>query len=334
MLTRYSHSKQVKSRCHIAHAWTAMFLVVATLAGCGSPQRFEFTRIEMGVQCRVVIYGTDRASTENAAAGAFAEVARLDAIMSDYRADSELSRLSASDPGTAVHVSPDLYSILVTAQEISRASDGAFDVTVGPLVTLWRTARRAQRLPTAEEVAAARERVGWKRIQLDAHHHAVQLARSGMKLDLGAIAKGYAAQRAVDLLRTRGFPRSLVALSGDIVVGDAPPGKPGWTIATPEGGPLVLQRVGVSTSGDDRQYVEIDGMRYAHIVDVRTGLGVVGHRATCTVIAPRGEWADALSTTGYVLGREGWAGLEAAFPGCRAMWGTEPEDPASRAHAR
>lgn len=323
MLTRNSHSgRPVPRRLH-SQALAAIFLCLMALAGCASPKRFEFTRIEMGVQCRIVVYGQNQASTENVAAAAFAEVARLDAIMSDYRPESEVSRLSRAKEGELVLASAELQSVLNSARYVSIASDGAFDVTAGPLVALWRTARREGRLPQPEELSAAKDLVDWRYIEVDLARFSVFTKKKGVKVDLGAIAKGYAAQHAVEVLTALKHPRCMVALSGDIVVGDAPPAKPGWLVTTPSGERLTLTNCGVSTSGDDRQYVEIDGIRYSHIIDTRTGLGAVGPRPTCTVIAPRGEWADALSTAGYLVGRDGWEKLEREFPRSRVIWGPE-----------
>ncbi len=328
MLTRDSHSKRSSARRQSVQALAANVLCLVALSGCASPRRFEFTRIQMGVQCRIVIYGADRASTEKAAAAAFEEVARLDGIMSDYRPESEVSRLSQARQGEVVPISADLAHVLTTARRISQLSDGAFDVTAGPSVALWRRARMEGRLPQADELESARRLVGWRLYSTSfsgerAYFHA---EISGLRIDLGGIAKGYAAQHAVDVLRTHKHPRSMVAMSGDIVVGDAPPGKPGWTIATPGGERLVLANCGVSTSGDERQHVEIDGVRYAHIIDPRTGLGAIAPRPSCTVIAQSGEWADALATAGYLVGPGGWEKLERAFPGTRVVW--SPDEPA------
>jgi thiamine biosynthesis lipoprotein len=279
----------------------------------------------MGVQCRIVVYGADRASTEKAASAAFEEIARLDAMMSDYRPDSQVSRLSQAPMGEMVPIDAELAHVLTTARRISRASDGAFDVTAGPYVALWRRARKEGRSPRAEELEAAKRLVGWRRYSTvilgqQAHFFA---DAPGVKIDLGGIAKGYAAQHAAEVLGALKHPRSMVAMSGDIVVGDAPPGTHGWTITTPGGERLVVTNCAVSTSGDERQYLEIGGVRYAHIIDPRTGLGAIAPRPSCTVIAPRGEWADALATAGYLVGREGWERLEREFPGTRVVWGPD-----------
>jgi thiamine biosynthesis lipoprotein len=228
--------------------------------------------------------------------------------MSDYLSTSELMRLCAKAGGNPVKVSGSLFFVLSRAQEVSRHSDGAFDVTVGPVVRLWRRARKTQRLPDAEKLKAALALVGYKNVVLDQKAQTVKLLKPGMKLDLGGIAKGYAADEALKVLAKHGLKQALVAAGGDIAVSDAPPGKPGWTIEiapieAKKEGPrkLVLANAAVSTSGDAEQFVEIGGKRYSHIVDPKTGLGLVG-RMSATVVAPNGITADSLTKVVAVLG--------------------------------
>jgi thiamine biosynthesis lipoprotein len=274
------------------------------------PERFEFESKHMGTTFRIVLYAADRPTAEAAAQAGFARVAELDRIMSDYDAKSELMRLCrASDeaPGRPVAVSADLFEVLKQAEMVSKQSDGAFDVTVGPLVQLWRLARRTQRLPDEKELAEAKVRVGYKKVVLNARDRTVTLKVPGMRLDLGGIAKGYAADAVLALLREKyAITRALVAASGDITCGDPPPGRNGWVVdvtpiaknRTPR--KLTLVRCAVSTSGDLEQFVEINGVRYSHILDPKTGLGLTGRRSA-TVIAPRGIQADSLTKVASVL---------------------------------
>jgi thiamine biosynthesis lipoprotein len=251
-----------------------------------------------------VLYAPDAAAAKRAADAAFARVAELDAVMSDYKKDSELMRLCrafAAEVREPVPVGEDLFAVLTKAQELSEASGGAFDVTVGPVVQLWRLARRTQRLPDKDELAAALAKVGYKKVRLDPKNRTVQLLTPGMQLDLGGIAKGYAADEALKLLREKfGLTRALVAAAGDITCGDPPPDRDAWVvdIAPIAKGQkprtLKLANAAVSTSGDLEQFVEIDGVRYSHVVDPRTGLGVTGRRSV-TVIAPKGVQADSLT---------------------------------------
>ncbi len=278
----------------------------------------------MGVPTRVVVYAQSPEIARDAAAGAFERIGRLDQVMSDYRPDSELMRLCAAPAGTAVPISDDLFRVLSVAQCLNRASDGAFDVTIGPSVLLWRRARKSHQLPSEAELAAARALAGADLLTLSTTPPptTATLAKAGMKLDLGGIGKGYAAQAAVDFLCVRGLPRCLVALSGDIAVGDPPPGAPGWRIAVSSGTGreedqvVTLRNAAVSTSGGTEQFVEIGGRRYAHILDPRTGLGLTDCR-TATVIAPRGELSDALATIACILPPERFSLVLKRFPGAR-----------------
>jgi thiamine biosynthesis lipoprotein len=271
--------------------------------------RFRFEEPHMGTRFQIILYAPDRVTAQKAARAAFARVAALNAILSDYQPTSELMRLCAQAGGPPVPVSAELFAVLKRAQEVSARSDGAFDVTVGPVVRLWRRARKTQRLPPPEKLAAARALVGYKNVRLNDKARTVQLLKAGMLLDLGGIAKGHAADEALAVLRRHGISRALVAAGGDIAVGDPPPGKPGWAVAiagldgkVPDRH-LLLANAAVSTSGDAEQYVEIDGKRYSHIVDPRTGLGLVG-RMSATVVAPTGIQSDSLTKVVAVLGPE------------------------------
>ena len=253
--------------------------------------------------------------------------------MSDYDAASELNRLAAQSPTkTPVEVSEDLFRVLRRSEEISKASEGAFDITVGPLTKLWRRARRQKELPPADLFAAAREAVGWKSVRLGESRR-VELLLPGMRLDLGGIAKGDAADQALAMLRRRGFSRATVNASGNIAIGEPPPGESGWKIAMlpneapgknegkidPQTKPPVarfflLKNCGIATSGDAFQYVEIEGKRYSHILDPKTGLGL-STSASATILAPDAITADALATAACVLGPERGIALLEAFPG-------------------
>jgi thiamine biosynthesis lipoprotein len=280
-------------------------------AGCATQpterlSRYEFERPEMGVPFRIVLYAPSEAIANEAAEAAFKRVSDLNDIMTDYEYDSELSRLGrTSGTETKVKVSDELWTVLQKSQKISKASAGAFDVTVGPLVQIWRKARREKKLPTVETIEKARARVGYTNIVLK--DDTVELKARDMRLDLGAIAKGYAADEALKILRNHGIKSALAAASGDMALGDAPPGEKGWKIQLLEARDqrgqafLVLHNCGVATSGDLFQFVEIDGKRYSHIVDPHTGIGLTD-RSLVTVFAKNGITADGLSTTISVMG--------------------------------
>ena len=273
--------------------------------------RFTFTEVHMGTEFKIILYAPDKETAGKAATAAYARIASLDATMTDYNPASELMRLCAKSGGDPVHVSDELFFVLSQAQETSRISDGAFDATVGPVVRLWRQARRTQRMPDSEKLAAARALVGWKNVVLDEKAHTVRLLKAGMQLDLGGIAKGYAADEGIAVLKKQGVMHALVAAGGDIAVSGAPPDADGWKIAiaplqedaNTEGPYLTLHDAAVSTSGDANQFVEIDGKRYSHIIDPNTGLGLVG-RMSGAVVAPHGIIADSHTKIVCVLGPE------------------------------
>jgi len=265
----------------------------------------------MGVAARIVLYAPDDATARRAARAAYARMALLEDIMSDYRPESEVRRLAAR-AGAAVPVSGDLFVVLARAVDLWRRSDGAFDPTVGPFVELWRAARRTGRLPPRAELDAAARRVGSDKVHLDSVARTVRLDAPGMRIDLGGIAKGYILDRALDALRAQGVTRALLEAGGDIVLGDAPPGRRGWRIALPEGD-TILANHAVSTSGDTEQFVIIGGVRYSHVIDPRTGMGLTSRREA-TVVAPDGVTADGLATALTVLDDERGARLLHSFP--------------------
>lgn len=293
--------------------------IILTVAGLANPVhgrldpepvRFEFAETHMGTQFRIVLYAADKVAAERASQAAFRRVAELNGIMSDYLPESELMRLCKRAGGPAVAVSSDLFAVLARSAEISRITDGNFDVTVGPVVRLWRRSRRSQLLPDEKELAAAKALVDYRLVTLDPVGRTVRLAKPGMMLDLGGIAKGFAAEAAQKVLKQHGITRALVAAGGDIALSGPPPGKGGWSVGISrvpgepgEGPTLVLHDCGVSTSGDAEQFVEIGGKRYSHIVNPRTGLGLTDSWQV-TVIAPDATTSDGMTKVLCVLGPE------------------------------
>jgi FAD:protein FMN transferase len=300
-------------------------VAIGALGGCVRPalQRFEYTRLCMGVRTQIVLYAEDEHAASEAAAAAFERIGQLDAVMSDYRRDSELNRLCDRAGSGPIRASEDVFDVLSQSLAVSRASDGAFDVSIGPLVQLWRQARADHALPPSTTIDDARRLVNFRNIVLIERDHTVTLLKPGMRLDLGGIGKGYAAQRAVDLFRARGVTACLVALAGDIAVGDPPPHERGWRIEVHQQSQahsrwLILRNAAVSTSGDTEQFTEIHGVRYSHLIDPRTGLGVTS-RIAVTVVASRGEIADGLSSAACVSGPEKIPSLIQSFHGSAAI---------------
>lgn len=279
-------------------------------------KRYEFSRVEMAVPFKLVLYAPDAVVATQAARAAFDRIADLNRIMSDYDAESELRRLCAtSGEGKAVPVSEDLWAVLRAADRFSRLSDGAFDVTIGPAVRLWRRSKRLHQLPKPDELAAARALVDYRLVRFDDRNHAVELLRAGMRLDLGGIAKGYAGDEALRTLARHGIRRALVDAGGGVVLGDPPPERDGWRVGIasieadqPPTHCAVLANCSIATSGDAWQFVEIDAKRYSHILDPKTALGLTVRRSA-TVVAPDGTTADALATAVVVLGPERGAAL-------------------------
>jgi thiamine biosynthesis lipoprotein len=283
-------------------AWSAL------PAKAGSLKPYEFSLIRMGTSFRIVLYSSDPNLASQAASEAFERVEQLEQIFSDYREDSELLRVCRKASQSPQLVSSELFQVLKSSLYFSELSDGAFDVTIGPVVKLWREARRNKRLPDAEQLSNARQAVGYQNIVLDPTARTVFLKRDDMRLDLGAIAKGYATDQALRVLESYGIRSALVDGGGDLSLGDSPPGTRGWDIQihTWTGEPatehpwLQLHNVAIATSGDAFQYLEAKGQHFSHIINPSEGLGLRDSVST-TVIAPDGTTADALATTLSIL---------------------------------
>lgn len=309
-------------------------LWLTSIAKGEGPERFQFREPHLGTIVDLTLYAPSETVANDSARAAFARIEELNRILSDYNPDSEVMRLCrTAGTGQVVPVSQELFDVLAKSNEISRQTDGAFDVSIGPVVKLWRAARRQKKLPAEDQLAAARELVDWREIRLDAKARTVELRKKGMLLDFGGIAKGYIADQTRAVLVQRGIRQCLVAVAGDIAVGDAPPGRDGWRIGVapldkPDGQPsryLRLANCSVSTSGDAFQFVEIAGVRYSHIVDPATGLGLT-HRSSVTVVAADGATSDGLDTALSVLGPERGMKLIEKSPGTAALFVLATDD--------
>lgn len=272
-------------------------------------QRYESVEPHMGTLYRIELYTSSTELAQEAFKAAFARVAQLDYELSDYKADSELNRATSAAVSNPVHISQDLATVLEAAQRLSVATGGAFDVTVGPLSKLWRTARKQGQLPSLAAISEARTRCGFRHLHLDAAAQTIKVDSPGMQLDLGAIAKGYAADEALVVLRKLDIQSALVAASGDLAFGDAPPDQPGWKIGVdsldtsdkPFTRILMLKNAAVSTSGGEEQHLDAGGKRYSHIINPQTGMGLESD-LTVTTIARHGLQADPAATAVSVLG--------------------------------
>ncbi len=287
------------------------------LLGCRSAERgverFEFRCPRMGTEFRIVLYAGSRPRAEQAARAVFARVRALEGIFSDYDPSSENERLARrSDAGAPTEVlaaSREFLELASFGQELARETDGAFDLTVGPLTRLWRQAARRGELPSEESAGRARAAVGYRGLETDRERGTVRFLAPGMRLDFGALAKGLAVDEALAVLRSFGIDRALVVGGGELRAGQAPPGRSGWNIElarlSGEGEPekLCVRELAVATSGDLERFVEVEGVRFSHILDPRSGESL-HERRLVTVLAPDALSADALATAISVLGVE------------------------------
>ena len=263
----------------------------------------------MGVDFRIDLYAGSEMAADSAFKAAFARIATLEQCMSNYRADSELSRLCTNaTKNKSIRVSDELWEVLVYAKRISYLSGGAFDVTIGRVTKLWRRARRQRELPTEQRIAGELEFVGFEKLVLNPSDQSVMIRTPGLLIDLGAIGKGYAADEAMRILEDLGITRAVVNASGDVRFGAPPPDSTGWPTGigalSAAGPPILLQsqsQGAVATSGDAFQFLEINGKRYSHILDPRSGMPVQV-RSSVSVWAATGMAADALASAVSVLG--------------------------------
>src|SRR5579859_1580452 len=280
-----------------------LFLLLLMGAAAGAPARqaartdtlrLESSVVAMGSAYSVAIYGEDRTRMEEAVDAAFAEVHRLDEMLSNYKPESELSevnRLAAEHP---VAVTPELFDLLAACVAYSRESEGAFDITVGPLMKVWGFYKGTGRLPHRAEVRGSLERVGYRNILLDPATRSVRFARPGIELDPGGIGKGYAVDRMIEVMKQYGIRTALVSASGSSIYGlGAPPGEKGWRVQIRDPkdenknvAEVYLNDESMSTSGNYEKFFRAEGKIYSHIMDPRTGWPAQGVLAV-SVVAPR-----------------------------------------------
>jgi thiamine biosynthesis lipoprotein len=274
---------------------------------------FEAVEPHMGTLIHITVHARNQQTAAIAFRAAFGRIHQLDEILSDYKPDSELNTICRTAVGQSIKVSEDLFRVLAASQQIAVESGGAFDVTLGPVIRLWRTARSQHQLPTPESLQQAGIRCGYRKLHLNDKDRSVLLDEAGMQLDLGGIAKGYAADEALAVIKAHGIHSALVAASGDLAFSDAPPGTRGWKIGLPSSEVLELSDAAVSTSGDTEQHLETTGKRYSHVIDPVTNMGVTSG-IVVTVVARRCIESDALSTAISVLGPEQGDNLLSKYP--------------------
>lgn len=281
-------------------------LVILAEAQAGTMERLRFERELMGTKFKVVCYAEDRLKAKAAVEDAFRVAENIERKASDYLPNSEVSKLADAEANVPITVSELLFGILDHSLNMAKATDGAFDPTLGSLTKIWRKTREIKKLPSEEVLKNARSCVGWKNLGLDHQKLTVEFYRDGIRLDLGGVAKGYAADLMFGTMLQHGFRQVMVAAGGDIRVGDAPPNREGWRIALQTHDRdkadevVVLVNAAISTSGDLYQWIEIDGIRYSHILDPKTGLGLT-NRVAAVVIADEAKLSDPLATACCVM---------------------------------
>ena len=271
---------------------------------------FTFSEKCMGTDFKIIIDDTNESTCQKVAKKAFEEAHRLNNIFSDYLADSEASVLSASSfndqDDEYLEISAELLKVLKFSRELSKDTSGDFDITIGPASRLWRIARFRESLPGPDKIKNALTRIGFNKILFHPSENKVRLDHKGMLLDFGGIAKGFAGDQMLTLLKDSGLNRSLIDAGGDLIIGQAPKGKPGWRVKIggekhPELPSLSLSNCAVATSGDTEQFAIIGGKAYSHIINPHTGIGL-NTRAQVTVIAKNGMIADSLASAALVSG--------------------------------
>jgi thiamine biosynthesis lipoprotein len=270
--------------------------------------RYAYSMQKMGSPFNIVLYADTKQMADSAAQESFKLVDSINLVCSDYDSSSELYKLRYAAVGIPIKVSPILFELIYIANKAYKDADGSFDITVGPLSRLWRSARRSQQFPTHAAINEARKRIGSNKIQIDSGAQTITFLHPNMQLDMGAIAKGYAADKVLALLQSHGITTALVDAGGDMVAFGMPPQKKGWTIGINVPGQqekllerkLVLSNKAVATSGDAFQFMLHEGKKYGHIIDPRTGYGVTFQR-NVTVVAPTATTADWLATACSIL---------------------------------
>jgi len=304
--------------------------IVSPCRGVDQDSLFHEYRPAMGTTVEIFLYAETPASAVELFEVAFQEIARVEEALSNYRATSEISRINSTAADRPIVTDPEVFGLIARALEYSRRTGGAFDVTVGPLVGAWGFFRGDGHYPSATALSEARAKVGWRHVVVDSAARSIRFLTPGLQLDLGGIGKGFALDRAASTLQRNGVGRALLGAgqSSYVAIG-TPPGSRGWPIAVPDprDPALALSTVrlrdqSLSTSGSDQQYFEIDGRRYSHIIDPRTGEPVTG-MVQVTVIAPTATDSDALSTALFVLGREGAPAAIEGMEGTAALLVTD-----------
>jgi thiamine biosynthesis lipoprotein len=322
------------------HSWIVIVIFVGCLAAAsyfslvahGRVKVDSGYRVVMGTFARVVAVAANSNEARNCIQAAFAEIENVDKLMSDYKSDSEISKVNRDGFKRAVEISEPTYEVLQQSIEFSKLTGGAFDITVGPLVDLLRSAEKKAVAPSKDEITQAKMKVGFEKLTLDAQNRTAKFAVDGMRLDLGGIAKGYAIDKAVEAMQKRGAVGGMVDIGGDIRCFGAPPrGKNHWLIGVQDpnvtnddigtGEPLLVLKLtdaAIATSGGYRRFVLIDGKKYSHIINPEAGTSS-DQLASVTIISKDAITADALATAVSVMGSKRGLALIEKVPETEAI---------------
>jgi len=288
-------------------------------------EAYETAFPAMGTTVEMMAYASSPEIAERAFLQAELLTSELSGILSDYDPESETRKLTPAAFHQPTAVSETLWHVLQAADRWHQKSAGVLDCSLGALTALWRKHRRVDRIPSQEIVQQACGNSGWHQVQLDQRDHSVRLLGPKVRLDFGAIGKGYIVDQLYDLLQQHGLKHCLVNISGNMRAGEAPPGRAYWRISVsplrPQGQAIRrigLVRAAIATSGDLWQFSIIDGQKRSHILDPSTGYGVPGPLAV-TAIAPTALDADALATIGCVMDWQQFAQRIQAYEGSAAL---------------
>lgn len=267
-------------------------------------QKHTYQQALMGTRFFITLYANDKSQADKAATAAFQYAADVNSACSDYDVTSELMKFNAAPDQQAIPLSPMLFDVLSTAVEIAKETNGAYDPTLGHHSYNWRMARKKGVLPSAVTIARAKASSGWKNLGLDHKNSSITKLVPNMRLDLGGIAKGYAADGMLMVLQKHGLTHASIMAGGEVRLGDPPPDSEGWKIILKtldtnsqlSPATITLANCAVSTSGDLHQSITINGQRYSHIVDPVTTMGLTIRRSA-TVIGPDCTHTDALATS-------------------------------------
>jgi thiamine biosynthesis lipoprotein len=313
----------------------ALFLIVLSYFSFSTNRQVELDSnhwLVMGTFARVVAVAKTSSTAKKCIQAAFAEIRKVDELMSDYKDDSEISKINRDAYKGSVAGSKPTYEVLQASIEFGKLTDGAFDITVGPLVDLYHSAEKEKVAPNKEQIAQAKLKVGYQKLKLDNQNRTVKFSVDGMRLDLGGIAKGYAIDRAVQAMQTCGAIGGMVDIGGEIrCFGTPAKGKEHWLIGLQDpsktedglgtGEPLLVLKLtdaAVATSGNYRRFVLIEGKKYSHIIDPKTGYSS-DQLSSVTIISRNATDADALATAVSVMGTEKGLALIEKLPQTEAI---------------